>query len=110
MLQVRFDETDGALLVTPLVRRLDAEVAPALRDAVEPRIAGERWRLVVLSLVHVRSVDASGLAALVAILRLIPPGGELRLAHVAPSVRALLALTRLDEVFPTHEGASAQPV
>lgn len=109
MLHVRFDETDGALVVTPLVRRIDAEVAPALRDAVEPMLAAER-RLVVLSLAHVRSVDASGLAALVAILRLIPPGGELRLAHVAPSVRALLALTRLDEVFPTYEGASAQPV
>jgi anti-sigma B factor antagonist len=105
MLQLRFEERRGALVVTPLVRRLDAEVAPELRDVVGAAVAGRR--LVVLSLGHVRVADASGLAALVAVLKRLPPGGELRLAEVAPRVAALLALTRLDEVFPTYEDASS---
>jgi anti-sigma B factor antagonist len=106
MLPCRFEETrGGALIVTPLATSLDAEVAPELRDTVGPMVSGRR--LVVLSLGRVRAIDASGLAALVAILKCMPPGGELRLADVGPRVRAALALTRLDEVFPTFETASA---
>jgi anti-sigma B factor antagonist len=105
-LQLRFEETRaGALVVTPLARRLDASVAPELCERVGEMI-GER-RIVVLSLLHVRAVDASGLAALVTLLKRMPPGGELRLASVDARVGALLALTRLDEVFPTFEDASA---
>jgi anti-anti-sigma regulatory factor len=55
----------------------------------------------------VRRVDASGLAALVAIHKRMPPGGELRLAGVDARTAALLSLTRLDEVFPTYLDASA---
>lgn len=105
MLHVRFEEDHGALLVTPLVRRLDAEIAPELRQAVVEAVGGRR--LVVLSLRHVGAVDASGLAALVAILKSLAPGGELRLAHVHPRVAALLARTHLDEVLPTFADASA---
>jgi anti-sigma B factor antagonist len=104
MLQVRFEEARGALVVTPLVERLDAHAAPALRDTAGPMVAGRR--LVVVSLSHVRAADASGLAALVALLQRMPPGGELRLAAVAPRISALLSLTRLDEVFPAFEDAS----
>jgi anti-anti-sigma regulatory factor len=35
------------------------------------------------------------------------PGGELRIAHASPRVRALLASTRLDEVFPSFDDASS---
>src|SRR5689334_19013264 len=34
MLQARFEEASGVLLVTPLTRELDAEVAPELRRAM----------------------------------------------------------------------------
>lgn len=105
MLQVRFEEARGALIVTPLVDHLDAAAAPELRDAVVPMVAARR--LVVVSLSRVRRIDASGLAALVAILKQMPPGGELRLAGVDARVAALLSLTRLDEVFPTYEDASS---
>lgn len=105
MLHVRFEETRGALVVTPLAHALDAAIATELRDAVAP--AARERRLVVVSLAHVRSIDASGLAALVSILKEMAPGGELRLAGVAPRVRSFLATTRLDEVFPTFEDAAA---
>lgn len=105
MLHVRFEERRGALIVTPLAARLDAAVAPEFRDAVCPTAAGRR--LVVVSLAHVRSADASGLAALVAVHRTMAPGGELRIANAAPRVQALLAATRLDEVFPADPEPAA---
>lgn len=104
MLHVRFQETRGALVVTPLARTLDARVAAELRDVVGASASGRA--LVVISLVHVQAVDASALAALVAIQKRLAPGGALRLVGAAPRVRALLALTHLDEVFPIYEGAS----
>jgi anti-sigma B factor antagonist len=105
MLHVRFAETNGALIVTPLVPRLDAAAAPDFRATVGAAAAGRR--LVVVSLSHVRTVDASGLAALVSVLQRMAPGGELRIAHAVPRVRALLASTGLDELFPSFEDASA---
>ncbi len=101
MLHVRFAETNGALIVTPLVPRLDAAAAPDFRATVGAAAAGRR--LVVVSLSHVRTVDASGLAALVSVLQRMGPGGELRIAHADPRVRALLASTGLDELFPSFE-------
>ena len=98
MLEARFEEIRGALVVTPLVRRLDAEAAPRLRQTVGPLAAGRS--LVVISLAHVDAVDCSGLAALVTVLKRLAPGGELRLAAANGSVRALLAATHLDELFP----------
>lgn len=107
MLHVRFEDRRGALVVTPLAGRLDASVAPEFRDAARASVTGRR--LVVVSLAHVRSADASGLAALVSILRVMPPGGELRIANASPRVRALLAATRLDELFPADEDLSSSP-
>jgi anti-anti-sigma factor len=104
MLHVRFQETRGALVATPLARTLDAGVAAELRDVIGASASGRA--LVVVSLAHVRAVDASALAALVSIQKRLAPGGELRLVGVAPRVRALLAVTHLDEVFPTFEDTS----
>ncbi len=105
MLHVRFAETNGTLIVTPLVARLDAATAPDFRATVGAAAAGRR--LVVVSLSHVRAVDASGLAALVSVLQRMAPGGELRIAHASARIRALLASTRLDEVFPSFDDATS---
>ncbi len=104
MVQGRFEERRGALVVTPLVARLDAAVAAEFRDTVCAHAAGRR--LVVVSFALVRSADASGLAALVSILKAMAPGGELRVARAGPRVRALLSSTRLDELFPADAEAS----
>lgn len=105
MLHVRFAETNGALIVTPLVTRLDAVTAVDFRETVGAAVAGRR--VAVVSLSHVRSVDASGLAALVSVLQRMAPGGELRIAHADARLRALLAATRLDELLPSFEDATA---
>lgn len=105
MLHLRLEHRNGSLVVTPLTPRLDAEAALALREQVAAH-ARER-RCVVVSLEHVASMDGSGLAALIAILKAMPPGGELRLAHAGASIRALLARTRLDELFPEIDEPAA---
>lgn len=105
MLRVRFETSGDALVVTPLAQRLDAaaaaEFVAAVRDHVSTR------RLVVVSLAHVGAMDASGLAALVATLKLMPPGAALRLAHARPAVRTLLEATLLDELLPAFDDAAA---
>ncbi len=103
MAQVRFEERAGALLVTPLVARLDAEVAPDFRSDVGDMARGRP--LVVVALANVAAIDASGLAALVSILKCMAPGGELRLVGANPAVRAFLAEMRLDDLFPMFEDA-----
>jgi anti-anti-sigma factor len=103
MLHARFDERGEALLVTPFARRLDAKLATHFTAVVGERARGRR--LVVVSLVHVVAIDASGLASLVAILKRMAPGGTLRLLHVPSAVRTLLEATFLDELFPAFDDA-----
>ncbi len=105
MLHVQFRISGEALLVTPLARRLDAANAAELVTVVAGHVRGRR--VVVVSLAHVRALDPSGLAALVAIHQRMAPGGTLRLAHAGPSIRSLLEATFLDEVFPAFEDAAA---
>jgi anti-sigma B factor antagonist len=105
MVDARFHEARGALVVTPLVRRLDAEAAPRLRQLVAPLAAGRT--VVVICLSQVATVDCSGLAGLVSVLKRMAPGGELRLVSPNDRVRALLAATHLDELFPVFEDAAA---
>jgi anti-anti-sigma factor len=105
MLDARIVEEGGALVVILVTRSLDSETAPALRREVGERVRGRA--LVVLSLEHVGEVDCSGLAALVVLLKRMAPGGELRLAGAKAQARALLAATRLDEIFPVFDDLAA---
>jgi anti-sigma B factor antagonist len=105
MLHLRFEDGNGSLVVTPLAPRLDAECALELRTRVADQARGRRR--VVMSLENVTSMDGSALAALISILKAMDAGAELRLAHVSPSVRALLARTRLDELFPQFDDTAA---
>ncbi len=106
---VSLEHEGGALLVVPTCARLDAETAVEFSTIVGAEAHG-RSRLTV-SLANVEAVDCSGLAALVVVLKRMPPGGELRLSGVRPSIRALLESTGLDAIFPiideAGEGAAA---
>jgi anti-sigma B factor antagonist len=104
MLHARLERSGDALLVTLLSPRLDASTAAEFVGLVGEQVRGRH--LVVVSLARVATVDASGLAALVAMLQLMPPGATVRLAHARPSVRTLLEATLLDELLPTFEDAA----
>jgi len=96
--QVDVEEVGNALVITPRFHRLDAAVAPAFRDLLEPRLR-ER-RLVVFALGNIQVMDSSGLGSLVSMLKLLPAGGVVRLAGVSPALEKLLKLTRLNNVLP----------
>ena len=100
---VRFEHDGGAVLVLPSCPRLDAESAVEFSRVVGSQARG-RAR-VTISLADVEAVDCSGLAALVVVLKQMPPGGELRLSGVRPAVRELLEATGLDGVFPVVDQA-----
>jgi anti-sigma B factor antagonist len=105
MVQARLELRAGVLVVTPMVRRLDAAAAKEFVEIVREHV-GER-ALVVISLVHVDAVDASGLGALLAVLKAMPPGGAIRLAHARGPVRALLEATFLDRLLPAFDDLPA---
>ena len=98
-LEIRFDETDGVLVVVPLAKQLDIVNASDFCDATLDRLAG-RVR-VVLDLGAVHFMDSSGIACLVRMIKRMPPGGQLRLAAVERKVQTLLVMTRLAPLFPS---------
>lgn len=98
---MRSRSENGALIVEPEIRRLDASVAPAFKDGIVALLPTASGR-VVLDLSGVAFVDSSGLGALVALLKRVGPTGSLALAGVQAPVGKLLALTRLDRVFEIH--------
>jgi anti-sigma B factor antagonist len=103
-MDIHFEETPEALVVTPRIKRLDALVAVEFRSVVIPR--AEKARMVVLSCADITFMDSSGLAALISVLKRLPAGGQLRLAAPSASVRSMLALTRMDKVFSIHDSVA----
>ena len=105
MFHATLEVRESAVVVTPMMRRLDAaaavEFVGSLREQVRTR------PLVVVSLAHVEAMDASGVGALMSLLQAMPPGGRIRLASVRSSVRALLVATFLDELLPAFEDVPA---
>jgi anti-sigma B factor antagonist len=99
-MDIDFSEVNHSLIIKPRFRRLDAAIAPAFRDQVAPRLEGRR--LVVFALGTVEFMDSSGLGSLVSLLKLLPPGGVVRLAEVATTLQKVLRMTRLDSVFQSY--------
>lgn len=100
--QVRAFDRDGVTIVVPPGPRLDAEVAGAFR-ATLLQLLDQGSRRLVLDLAAVEFIDSSGLGALVAALKRLKQldaRGDIRLAHVQPSVVAVLEIIRLHRVFP----------
>ena len=102
MTEVRILEAPaGTVVLKPTVTRLDAVAARDFRPgAVE---AAKGRSLVILILEDVAFIDSTGLGCLVSILKAVTSGGQVRLVGIQPSVRALLALTRLDRVFRSFD-------
>jgi anti-sigma B factor antagonist len=95
------DRTAAVPVVVPRVRRLDASVAPAFKQAVVQLVEGGDRRL-VLDLSGVTFLDSSGLGALVSILKALGTQGSLAVCGAQGSVLALFKLTRMDKVFAIH--------
>ncbi|HYF16841.1 MAG TPA: STAS domain-containing protein [Ramlibacter sp.] len=98
---ITVNQEGGVAVVTPTVRRLDASVAPAFKQAVVQVVQGGDKRL-LLDLSGVDFLDSSGLGALVSILKALGGQGALAVCGAKGSVLSLFKLTRMDKVFAIH--------
>ena len=101
-MQLETRSSDDLLIVTPLEKRIDVRVAAAFRRALLDRVDAGARRIVV-NLEHVDFIDSSGLGALVSTLKRIGRDGDLKICSPGPDVRAVLELTRLNQIIPVFD-------
>jgi len=91
----------GVAAVRIDVPRLDAQASRPLRAALEQAL--QTHPTLILDLSAVGFLDSAALGVLLHTLRLATAnGGQLALANVNPSVRALLELVRATSVLPVY--------
>ncbi len=99
---MRIDQKDDITVVTT-DERLDAVVAPQLKDTIKKLVEESKVKLVI-DLEKTKFIDSSGCGALVASLRaLLKNGGDLRIARPSEQAKSLFELTRLHRVFQIHD-------
>lgn len=94
--------------ITVQEARLDAAVATMFKDSMRTAMAGGAGA-VTLDLSQVMFMDSSGLGAVIAILKSMPPGRELRLCGLTPNVMRVFRLTRMDTVFTILDDDGGPP-
>lgn len=93
-------------VVTVNADRIHAAVAIQFKDRMREALATADGRF-VLDLHHVDFIDSSGLGAIVAAMKLMPPGSKLELAGLTPAVDKVFRMTRMDSIFAIHPDAEA---
>jgi len=103
-------ENKGEILLARVDElQIGAEIADEFKARIRAKLP-ESGR-VAIDLSKVDFVDSSGLGALVSLLKIVRPEGELCLFGIRPSVQEILRLTHLDAVFgheKTEEAAMAR--
>ncbi len=94
-------ELDDALLISTEETRIDAASAIQFKDAMRDAFNCAQDRI-LLDLSYVTFIDSSGLGAIVAGLKQLPPGKSLELCALTPAVQKVFQLTRMDSVFTIH--------
>ncbi len=79
-------------------KRIDAAIATAFKDRVRDLIH-DTGPMVTLDLGGVDFMDSSGLGAVIAIFKGMPPGRDLELTGLTPNVARVFQLTRMDTVL-----------
>ncbi|MCA8880302.1 MAG: STAS domain-containing protein [Rhodobacteraceae bacterium] len=97
---------DGVVVVTAAEPRIDAAVAIRFKDRMR-ELTQDAANRVILDLSTVDFIDSSGLGAIVAALKQLPPGRKLELAALTPTVERVFRLTRMDSVFVIHADVEA---
>lgn len=82
--------------------RLDAAIALGFKDRMREIIARSTGRI-LLDLGAVAFLDSSGLGAIIAMHKAMPPGRQLELSCLTPNVARVFRLTHMDSVFTIHD-------
>lgn len=91
-------EDGKTTIITTRESRIDAVNATRFKDVMREIIV-DRGKPALLDLRHVDFMDSSGLGALIAVHKAMPPGLSLTLANMTPNVERVFKLTRMDSVF-----------
>lgn len=97
-MQFRTSTVAGLFTVCPMIRRLDASIAPQFKTQMLEFIDAGHHR-VALDLSEIEFIDSTGLGALVVIRKALEGRGELVIRGVQPNVWPLFRLTRMDKIF-----------
>lgn len=103
-MHIEMFEQGRSMVVAPEGPRLDAEVAPAFRQALLQAIEQGHGNLIV-DLHGIDFIDSSGLGALVSAFKRLKGAateGDIRLANVQPPVNSVLEIIRLNRVFTRY--------
>jgi anti-sigma B factor antagonist len=106
-MEVRQDIRDGRLVLTPDGALLVSGPAEEFEALIQTLLA-EGHRHLIVDLEHVAHLDSGGVRALVrGYLTAQRLGGSLALSNTNRHVSRLMALMRLDQVFPMFESVDA---
>jgi anti-sigma B factor antagonist len=82
---------------------IDINSSPSIRDVFEKGVK-EKIMKILVNLTGVSYIDSSGLATLVEMLKKTKAyGGKLRISNLAPKVKSLFEITKLERLFDIFE-------
>lgn len=96
------EEVGDSTVITVAVERLDATVAPELKNLVTDLVGVSKNRI-LLDFQHVGFMDSSGLGAVVSGLKAVGEEGEFVVCGMSGVVLDLFKLTHMDRVFEIRE-------
>jgi anti-sigma B factor antagonist len=104
---MQVERKDGVAVIAT-EERLDALVAPDLKETVRKLVEESSLTKIVIDLDKTKFIDSSGCGALVASLRvLMKNNGDMKIARPTAQAKSLFELTRLHRVFEIFEDIDA---
>ena len=102
------DYLQGICIVTITVRELNSDASEALSSKLLALLNEGKTHHYILDFEAVRYMESSCFGALVTFVKWLSRfDGAIALANVSENVRFLLAVTKLDKVFPLHRDIPA---
>ncbi|MHA6344480.1 STAS domain-containing protein [Roseivivax sp. CAU 1761] len=105
-MELDIEDRGAVRIVRVAAARIDAAVAIQFKDAMRLRTAAAEGP-VLLDLARVGFIDSSGLGAIVAAMKQLPPPARLDLVALQPNVDKVFRLTRMDSIFAIHPDLAA---
>ncbi|MCK0126110.1 STAS domain-containing protein [Gelidibacter sp. F2691] len=105
-MQLSFQDSQQARVITVENSRIDAAIAISFKDHMREMTADGPDRVVV-DMTRVDFIDSSGLGAIVAAMKQVPDGRSFELAGLSKTVKKVFSLTRMDTVFTIHDDVSS---
>ena len=97
-------ELDGMLIIEPVETRLDFHNSEKFKRWAEARVAeGHKW--IILDLSKIMYLDSTGLAAVIAVGRMVQDSGKLILSGLNAAVMKLFKLTKLTQIYDIYDTA-----